>query len=340
MPRLVTLRRLLIAAGIVAGAAVLAAGILLFSVWRSVRTGALLEPEALAGPDTVALLSFTVRTDDPGVAAALVHLQEMESRRKHSRLPPWARWLLAGSGAGSLSPQAAAVMPLRILASLDRAEDGHEWGVLVLSLSRYSDRIRSVLGTDPGKTRHGVAVATPKNPSDPYAALAGNNIVLSGSEAGLDRAIDRLAGDDQPSELYRTASEAAPRRAAGFAVVLNPGDRLERMAHEALGKYGIEALSQGQPTRLLPRDLLASGFSLDLVDADRARVEGAFLFADDHAAAEGERWVRRGLPVSIALLGLEPELKMRRDGHTLHVNGTLRGLDALWDRLLAGRLFP
>ena len=50
--------------------------------------------------------------------------------------------------------------------------------------------------------------------------------------------------------------------------------------------------------------------------------------------------MRRGLPVSIALLGLEPELKLRRDGHTLHVNGTLRGLDALWDRLLAGRLFP
>src|SRR3989454_10313097 len=247
MPRLVTLRRLLIAAGIIAGAAVLAAGILLFAVWRSVRTGAaLLEPEALAGPDTVALLSFTLRTDDPGVAAALVHLQEMESRKKHSRLPPWARWLLAGSGGGSLSPQAAAVMPLRILASLDRAEDGHEWGVLVLSLSRYSDRIRSVLGTDQGKTRHGVAVATPKNPRDPYAALAGNNIVLSGNEAGLDRAIDRLAGDDQPSELYRRAAESAPRRAAGFAVVLNPGARLGRTAHEALGKYRTEALSPGQ----------------------------------------------------------------------------------------------
>jgi len=331
------LRRLLLAVALLAVAAV--AGVALFGLWHSVRSGRLIAAESLAGPDTVALFSLTLDETDPGVVSVLARIRQMDARRKHSKLPPWARWLLAGSTETAASPQAGVVMPVRVVSYLERGRGGSEVAALVVSLSRYSDRIGSALGPGPRTVHRGIEIARPANSGDPYAALMENNVVLAASEGEIRAAIDRLKdGSPKPGALFQSARDAA-RGGDGFALVLNSGDRLEAVIHGALARRGISAGGEAGGARLVPRSFLACGLSVDLVTADEARVSGEVLFTDRKSARDGERWVRRGVPVALALAGLESELSIRSEGEAVRVSGSLRGLDGLWDRLLAGRVF-
>lgn len=334
-------RRLWLVPTAAAGLVALLAAVWIFSVWRSIRTGDLLEPAALAGPATVCLFSFTASPDDPGVTASLARLSEMEGRRTSSRLPSWARWLLAGGTTEAPSAQAAAVMPVRFIGWVDHDPAEGTWGGMVVSLSTWSERIEQALGAD-GRIRHrGVALAPPAQGGEPWTALVGNNIALASDERDLGRIVDRLLEEPRATGTpMESALRSLPPDGDGLIVFVDAGHGLETLLLEGASGYGIDAAEFPLPGRVLPRGLLSSVMSIDLVDADRASLEGEMRFIDPSSAEEAEPLVGRALPRALAILGFESDLRLRREGDALVVTGGIGDLDVLWDRILAGRLLP
>jgi len=316
------------------------AGLTVFFLWRTVRRGELVVPESLAGPDTVALISFDLRRDDPGAAKALARIVDRDEKRKSHRLPAWAWWLLGGGSSSALPLGAAAVLPVRLVLAVDRPAGGEVSGGVVVSLSKYSSRLPEAMGASPDPQVEGLPVVHPSRRGEAWTGIYANNILLSRDAEGLRAIAARLGGrSEPPGALFEALREAVPSGGDGFGIVVNPGDRLERLAHEALARSGVKiAEGEGESVRLLPRDLLGSGFSVDFATAEQARVEGVVLFGDSRAASDGEEWVRRVLPVSLAFVGVESRFTVRREGERLLVSGTIENLGRLWDRLLSGRL--
>src|SRR5262249_5157830 len=207
-------------------------GILLVAVgvggllfWRGIQPGTLVDPETLAGPDTLVLLSLDLRREDPGVSAALARLVQREGMRKKRRLPAWALWMLGG-GTESLPLRAAAVLPVRLVVAVDRPPGGELTGGCVVSLSRYFPRLPSALGASPDPQVEGLPVLRPSARGGYWTGLLANNILLSSEADGLRILAARVGGrTSQPGPLFDAVREATPPPADGIGILLNPGDR-------------------------------------------------------------------------------------------------------------------